>query len=270
MTKTRSQLEDSLAMLADEVADRREAFFANPADIETIHRFRTRTRALRSLVAFVKPWQNARQNVQTQTILRDVVRYTSRLRELDVFEGQVRSDSESSPELLALCAREARTERAAVREVLISKEVSEAFGRAMYNARNVRWKKRYVERGLSQDVVRERFDALVESVRTDLADLSLSDAERTHDVRKRAKRARYVSEYNKNILGEDAELIAEGMMAHQDRLGDVCDARANIRLVGELLAQDLPEPVTWELNLMRARNEMFLYDTLKKTGGRVQ
>ena len=52
-------------------------------------------------------------------------------------------------------------------------------------------------------------------------------------------------------------------MAHQDNLGDVCDARANIRLINEFLERDLPETVVWELTLLRAQNETFLYSTLK-------
>ena len=66
-----------------------------------------------------------------------------------------------------------------------------------------------------------------------------------------------------DILGEDAVEIAKGMMAHQDTLGDVCDARANIRLISEFLQRDLPEPVVWDLTLMRAKNETFLYSALK-------
>jgi CHAD domain-containing protein len=133
----------------------------------------------------------------------------------------------------------------------------------MASARHIAWKKRYVKNGLPQSVVRKRFDALIESVKADLAVLRLSDEEQTHDVRKRAKRARYVAEFNESILGTDAVDIARGMMAHQDNLGDVCDARANIRLISEFLQRDLPEPVVWDLTLMRAQNETFLYSALK-------
>ena len=65
------------------------------------------------------------------------------------------------------------------------------------------------------------------------------------------------------ILGPDAVEIAKGMMAHQDHLGEVCDARANIRLINEFLERKLPETLVWELTLLRAQNETFLYSTLK-------
>lgn len=261
-TKTLVQLQGALAGKAEEIEGRREALFANPEDIETTHRFRTRIRALRSLVAFVKPWQNAEQNAETQALLKEIVGHTSRLRELDVFEDQVCSNPGSSPELVKLCKREASAERAKVLKILKSKRVTKSFERAMDLAKHVGWKKRYVKNGLPKDVARARFDAMIESVGSDLTNLKLSDEELTHDVRKRAKRARYVAENCDDVLGADAVSIAKGMEAHQDSLGDVCDARANIRLISEFLQLDLPERVVWELNLLRAQHETYLYGML--------
>lgn len=258
-------LQGSVTEKADAIEERREAFFADPADTETIHRFRTNTRALRSHVAFVKPWQNARQNAEAQALLKEIVGHTSRLRELDVFEKQACSNPSSSAELLAFCRKEAFCERAKVLEIFSSKQNTESFERAMESAKNIVWKKRYAKQGLPEDVVRARFDAMVESVGADLATLDLFDAEKTHKVRKRAKRARYVSEANAGLLGTDAVDIAKGMEAHQDDLGDVCDARANIRLIDEFLQQDLPRIVVCELKLMRAQNEVFLYGALRSS-----
>ena len=257
------QLQKAITKTAEVIEDRRAAFFADPKDIETIHCFRTNIRTLRSLIAFIKPWQDKEENAEVQALLKEIVGYTSLQRELDVFEKQARSNPDSSPELLAFCKKEAATERAEVLKTLDSKQVTKAFERAMELAKDITWRKRYRRYGLPRDVVRARFDAMIESVKADLAVLKLSDAEQTHDVRKRAKRGRYVSEFNVDILGEDAVEIAKGMMAHQDTLGDVCDARANIRLISEFLQRDLPEPVVWDLTLMRAKNETFLYSALK-------
>ncbi|MDO4796868.1 MAG: CHAD domain-containing protein [Coriobacteriales bacterium] len=262
--RTLVRMQEALTQKAEAVERHREDFFANPEDIETIHHFRTNTRSLRSYVAFVKPWQKAKQNGETQAILKEIVRHTSRLRELDVFEKQARSDPDSSPEFLEFCGQEASQERAKVLKILLSKRTMRAFERAMELAKSVEWKKRYAKHGLPQSMVRARFDDMVESVGFDLATLRLCDAERTHDVRKRAKRVRYVAEGLGDLLGEDAVGIAKGMEAHQDDLGDVCDARVNIGLVGELLRRDLPEAVAVDLNLTRARNEVFLYETLRK------
>ena len=256
------QLQAALTKTAEIIEDRRAAFFANPEDIETIHRFRTNIRTLRSFVAFIKPWQNAQQNVETQALLKEIVGYTSRLRELDVLEKHVRATEGFSSKTCASCKKEAATERAHVLKILTSKQVVRAFERAMSLAKNVVWKKRYLRQGLPAKVVRARFDALIASVEADLSTLDLSDAERTHDVRKRAKRARYVAEFNEGILGADSVEIAQNMVAHQDHLGDICDARANIRLIDEFHRHDLPKAVAHDLARMREQNESFLRDAL--------
>jgi phosphohistidine phosphatase SixA len=257
------QLQATMTAVANKIEDRRAAFFDHPEDIETIHRFRTNSRTLRSLVAFVKPWQSAEQNAETQVILRDIVRHTSRLRELDVLEKQVRTDPDASPKFRAYCTKAASAERAKVLGILSSKKVTRLFERAMSLSKSVAWKKRYALRGLPQDEVRARFDAMVESVSADLAALDLHDAERTHDVRKRAKRVRYTAEQFAAVLGPDASTVAEGMNAHQDDLGEVCDARANIRLIDEFLLRDLPKSIVRDLNRMRAQNVEFLRNALK-------
>ncbi len=257
------QLQATITRTAEAIEERREAFFATPQDVETIHRFRTNIRTLRSLIAFIKPWQDPKQNAETQAILKEVVGYTSRLRELDVLEKQVRANPDSSAKLIAFCEHEASTERAKVLKILSSKRVSKLFKKAMAAAKNIRWKRGYAKHGLPASVVRARFDALIASVKAELAVVRLSDDEQTHDVRKRAKRARYVAEYNVGILGADAVDIAKGMTAHQDYLGDVCDARANIRLMNEFLKRDLPKTVRRELKQMRAQNEDILRELLK-------
>ncbi len=261
--ETLDYLQESITRTTEAVEGRREAFFANPEDPHTIHRFRTNARALRSHVAFVKPWQNARQNTETQEILRKIVGHTSRLRELDVFERQARSNPDSSPELLALCKEEASCERAKTYKALSSKRLTKSFQKAMEASKDIAWKRRYAKDGLPANVVRARFDAMVESVGADLDALDLFDEERTHKVRKRAKRARYVAESNGELLGSDAVDIARGMEAHQDNLGDICDARVNIRLIDEFLQRDLPKVVVCELHLTRAQNEVFLYEALR-------
>lgn len=262
--KTLVKLEEIIADAADTVESRREAFFDNPEDIETLHKFRVSIRTLRSLIAFVKPWQNAQQNVATQTDLRDIVRYTSKLRELDVFAEQARESASSSEELAEFCELEAARERERVISALKSKRLTRKLKRSLSLARSITWKKCLDQSGLSERKIRARFDAMVTELEDEISDLKLSDVERTHDVRKRAKRVRYAAENFKEILGEDAPSVAKGMTSHQDNLGAVCDARVNIALINEFLERDIPERIAWELTLLRAQNETFLYSALKE------
>ena len=261
--KTLVNIEGIMRDCADEMLKRRDAFFADPDDIETMHKLRVSIRTLRSLTAFLKPWQSGSQNSQLQYTLKTLVAHTSRLRELDVFAEQTRESEGFSEELAAFCEGEARAERERVAKVLASKQCARDFKKAASLARNVKWKRPVSESGLPAITVRDRFDAMVADLESELADLKLSEVERTHDIRKRAKRARYVAENFKGILGEDAVDIAKGMTAHQDNLGAICDARVNIELINAFLQRDLPERVEWDLNLLRAQNETFLYSALK-------
>lgn len=244
---------------------RRQAFFDNPDDIETMHKFRVSIRTLRSLVAFAKPWQDAKQNASMQADLKEVVGLTSRLRELDVFCEQAKSASSNSPALIAFCEEEAARERAQVLEALADSRVTKRLERVLDNSKHVRWKKQYVKNGLDARIARERFDDLTGELEHDLSVLDLSEVEPTHDVRKSAKRVRYVAENFTDIVGEDAPAIAKGMTAHQDNLGAICDARVNIDLINGFADRELPEEVAWDLALLRAQNETFLYTSLKES-----
>ena len=264
---TLDSLQTPLAETARAVEDHRGAFFANPNDIETNHHFRTNIRRLRSLLWFIRPWQKKDQNTEAQAILKSIVGHTSLLRELDVFQAQVRSNPDSSPELIALCRDEASLERARVIDALASRQVTESFHRAMALTQHVTWKKHFANCGLPRSMVRSRYDAMIDSFEADLEGLDLRDAENTHHVRKRAKRVRYVAELNADVLGADTVDVAKGMTAHQDDLGDICDARANIRLIEMYLRQDLPEPIRNELIRIRETNESCLNELIMRAGG---
>ena len=261
--KTLVQIEETLKGAEATMRHRLEAFMADPDDIETMHKFRVSIRTLRSLVAFVKPWQQADQNAETQALLKGVVAHTSRLRELDVFAQQAAASQTSSAELVEFCEAQAAEERARVKKILESKSTTKALKKVHSLIKDLKWKRRLEDEGLPACVVRARFDALVTGLEQDLEDLTLADVELTHDVRKKAKRARYAAENFKPIVGADAVGVAKGMTAHQDNLGAICDARVNIDLINGFLEQDVPEVVAWDLTLLRAQNEMFLYTLLR-------
>lgn len=261
--KTLVTMEKVLASAADTVQQRYDEFFADPDDIETMHALRVSIRTARSLSAFVKPWQDEGQNAQVQDDLRAVVAITSRQRELDVMWEQVQESEDFSPDLAHFCAEQAAAERARVLKALSTKQVRKQLDRARKNLASVRWKRSYAAAGLGASEVRSRFDRMAGKLEANLSDLDLAEVERTHDVRKQAKRVRYSAERFKDILGDDAIGIAKSMVAHQDDLGAICDARVNIDIINSLAESDVPEAVGWELALLRARYETFLYSLLR-------
>ena len=261
--KTIVQLESELNDAAKTVKARLESFIQDPEDIETMHKLRVSIRTLRSLVAFVKPWQDPKQNSVVQSLLKGIVARTSRQRELDVFAEQAHQSTASSSELIDFCDLQASNERLNTLDVLQSKKIAKDLDLACKNLKSIRWKKSVKATGLDRIDIRQHFDEIASDLEFEVEHLNLADVELTHDVRKKAKRVRYVAENFKQILGDDAVDIAKGMTAHQDNLGAICDARVNIQLINEVLESDLPEPVAWDLALLRAQNETFLYSTLR-------
>ena len=261
--KTLVKMEGTLLRCAEAVRANADAFLAEPGDIETMHRLRVSIRTLRSLVVFVRPWQDAQQNAAMQENLKAVVAETSRQRELDVLAEQAAEADFGSEALVGFLLEQAALERERVQEVIRSKKTERRIERVRKEAEHVRWKRAVRQAGLPAAEVRARFDQLADKLRADMEGLDLADVEPTHDVRKDAKRVRYAAENFKGLIGEDAPAIAKSMTAHQDNLGAVCDARVNIDIINGFAALDVPEPVAWELALLRAQNETFLYSTLR-------
>ena len=263
--RTLVQMEKMLRSADANVSERLEAFFENPEDIETMHKFRVSIRTMRSLVDFVKPWQDAKQNASMQDALKEVVGITSRLRELDVLAEQAKEAEATSYALVNFLEGQAAEERERVSNALSGKRVRKLLERVDSQASDIRWKRTYRECGLPARQIRARFDEMADDLEHDLSALNLADVEPTHDVRKNAKRVRYAAENFKSLIGEDAIDVAKGMTAHQDNLGAVCDARVNIDIINALQeSEDLPDQVAWDLTLLRAQNETFLYTTLRE------
>ena len=222
---------------ADTVAQRYAAFLADPDDPETNHKLRVSIRTLRSLVDFLSPWQKPKQNDRVQKNLKRVVRRTSRLRELDVLCAMAH-EAGASEELVSFCTAKAADERAAVHESLMSSKFAGPLEVALEDASTLRWKRSIRRKGLKPKEVRARYDELASRLQADLETLDEDDYELMHDMRKRAKQVRYVSEQFEEILGADAAKAARRMKDEQDRLGALCDAKVNREIVAAFIAQE--------------------------------
>ncbi|MBQ9067602.1 MAG: CHAD domain-containing protein [Eggerthellaceae bacterium] len=264
--KTLVHMEQVLEKAGKAVKERRNAFFDDPDDIETMHKFRVSIRTIRSLIAFVAPWQQAGQNKLCQANMKRIVGETSWLRELDVLAANAADMEGASPELCKFCSQHATEERRRVAKVLSSRQMKKLLDDTIRELGHIRWRKSVEAHGMDAGQVRARFDALTDRLEKQLAVLDLANEELTHDVRKNAKRVRYDAEQFKQLLGDDAVQIAKGMTAHQDDLGAICDARANIRIVSSFEGPDNSEQVAWGLALLRAQNETLLYTTLRGRG----
>jgi CHAD domain-containing protein/phosphohistidine phosphatase SixA len=262
--KTLTTCEHVMASANRRLKKRTKDFLEHPEDPETLHKLRVSIRTLRSLTAFLKPFQDADQNAQVQSDLRDVVLITSSLRELDVLSERVGHKDDVSPELQKACQDLAADERAKVIKALTSKYCTKRLKRVdKVLDGGMAWRKDVERNGLARKDLQERFAQMVDRLQDELENLDLADARHTHQVRKMAKRVRYVGENFKDLLSEDALAVSRKAVAEQDRLGELCDARVDLVIFDEFPRDILSERAQWDLNLLRAETEEFLYTTLR-------
>ena len=261
------RVEAVLAEAADEVELRLAAFFDDPEDPETMHKLRVSIRTLRSLVRFVAPWQNAKQNRRADQALRDVVRETSRLRELDVLEDQVRRmEPAPAPDLVETCASAAEAERARVADLLRGDASQKLLMRARCATRCLRWRRNYAMEGLAREQVQQRFDEILDAQNARYEALDRADGGNTHDVRKRAKEVRYAAARFRKLLDDSAADAAERMKGVQDELGALCDARVNVDLLSTFHIEGLSIRARRNLAEALAANYAFIDDALLESG----
>lgn len=261
------RVERVLAEAADNVETRQAAFFDDPDDPETMHKFRVSIRTLRSLCRFIAPWQDKKQNRAVDRALRDAVRETSRLRELDVLEEQIASmEPAPAPDLLSACSKAAREERQRVRAVFSRKETQRLLSIGRRGTRAIAWRDGIAVEGLPADCVAERFQELLEAQDDRYGNLDRADAERTHMVRKRAKEVRYAAVKFAGLLPPSAADAAEHMKDVQDELGALCDARVNVALLSSLPTDGLSIRAHINITEALAQNYARIEAALDKEG----
>ena len=237
--ETLCALEEAMSRAAENVDARMGAFLREPDDPETLHKLRVSIRAARSLSAFFAPYQKASQSKALRNDLRDVVLQTSDLRELDVLAAQVRGLEKPAEDLLSALGTARAAERDRLLAALSSPPLRQAFGRAVENARSIRWRDPVEREGLSRKRLRERFAAMEGRLAAGLVSVDLQDHDATHRLRKLVKRVRYVAEGIPDLLGESSQRASREAKVIQNRLGALCDARANISIARDFPAEGL-------------------------------
>ena len=84
MSTTRQLVEEALFESAVTIKLRKKDLLKWPSDDEHLHQYRISIRVARSLVKFLKPYQQKAQNQQLKDTLKTLQDPTSRMRELDV------------------------------------------------------------------------------------------------------------------------------------------------------------------------------------------
>lgn len=250
-------VEGSLFSMSRRVETCLRKFLDDSDDPETLHRYRVAIRAMRSLLAFVRPYQRSHQAHLLADDLHELVQPTSRLRELDILCEQVEAlgieHPATGPTLLSHCQELCAIERRHMVKILRSKKTRQDIWQIMHESENVDWKRAVRHTGLPPECLRTRLDGM----RTHLVNaedaLDLSDAIATHALRKDVKRIRYVAGELEGLLGVDLDDVSSEMARAQDKLGVLCDARANRAIIATIDAASLSTEVALELGLLDAR-----------------
>lgn len=250
-------VERSLFTMAGHVETCLRTFLDDPDDPETLHRYRVAIRTMRSLLVFIRPYQQSRQARLLADDLHELVRPTSRLRELDILCEQVEAleieRSATEPTLLSHCQELRATERRRAIKTLRSKETRRDIRQIVHESKNVRWKRAHRRSGLPLERLRARLDGMRMHL-VDVEDaLDLSDAAATHALRKDVKCVRYVTSELGNLLGADLGDVSSEMARAQDKLGVLCDARANRAIIATIDTAGLSTEAALELGLLDAQ-----------------
>lgn len=234
------------------------AFVDDPADVETLHDLRIAIRTLRSLLAFARPWTKAHPTKRALEDLRELAALTSRLRELDVFAQLVATLDPAAPDLAASCAELRERYASDALASLASHRMQHVLGNVQALALHLPWKDSIAALGLDPAAPSQRFADLCATFDRHLQDLDPRDVEATHAVRKDAKLLRYVSRCIPDLLAAPEPGTPGGvtsrMHAIQDQLGELCDARANVRLAADFPAA-LSDQALLDLTRLGAQEE---------------
>ncbi|OFK24387.1 CHAD domain-containing protein [Olsenella sp. HMSC062G07] len=203
-------------------------------DGESVHDVRVRARTLRSLLDFMRPWTRRAPNRQARQILRDLARSLSDVRETDVLCARLK-EAEEVGQLTTDAARALVTRltqrRATSMEVFLDAMVDGTLPTRLDSLREA-----LGALELDEDALARQGDetCLNEALNLQLRldDHDFADVTATHELRKAAKRLRYVIE----SLGcpESLEGMEPRLKELQTRLGELCDARTNQQLLGRL------------------------------------
>jgi CHAD domain-containing protein len=229
-TGTRRCVDEVLAEAAAVIKVRNKDLLKWPDDDEHLHQYRISVRVARSLVKFLKPYQNRNWNAELLGKLKTLQDPTSRMRELDVLVPLLKDE----PELQERCREVQLANRKAFIADLKRDQTQELVASVAEALKHVAWRKGVKSRGIRARELAQRVSKRRDACETTLLVVDFDDQEAVHDLRKQAKALRYVARELQPCLPEGAADVSEDMHEVQDKLGAWCDARVNAALIAEI------------------------------------
>lgn len=252
LLKKETKIEESLLNL-----------FQNIRDEEAVHKIRVNARTLRSLLDFLKPYTNKELNKKLRNILRDLARELSPIREEDVLMKQIKDFQKKEGQPLNYHS-EIQDYLKKLRESTMKELVQTVISQnALAGIPQLKAELQSMEmnqENLAHNINERYYNNLIHfEVQADNNDYD--NIESTHDLRKDAKRLRYVLEnFNPWINAVDTKKTKH-FKKIQSILGDLCDARTNQSYLKNMAAENslilgndldilIQRNIDWELRIM--------------------
>ena len=231
-------VEDQVQEMAAELCDAVDAFLDAPGDPRLLRDFRVNLRRLRSLVAFLAPWQAKKQCRRVADDMRFFLDATTPLREIDILSDAVAALVESGELgenclLPVACAKERQLELESVLTMMKKRHAKRELHTFADEVPSVKWKGRVLDAGLSAEEFQAHFDDELGELDDALFGLDLRDPAAVHQARSEAKDVHFVASRLAAVLGEERAEMSEYMDSIQSELGALCDAQRNERLADE-------------------------------------
>ena len=217
---------------------------------ETVHRLRVSLRILRSLLAFLKPFMNDKQNASVQQTLKKLLAELSCLRELDVLRETYETfikinpcNTDISSFILDMLDEERRKEAARSIAAVSGADSIVSLHDALRSLEKPEWKKNIDEDESIKARLNDRFMEQLQEFRQSAAAVNYDDAEAVHALRIDAKKLRYVLDSLAQTAGIQSGIIGAELSAAHKNLGQICDARCNKSILQKYSTRELPEHV---------------------------
>ena len=244
-------------------------------DVEELHDMRVATRRMRSAFNTFRPFYRKKVIKPFAKYLRLTGSALGKVRDLDVFLENARSDIETMPGAggldLSALIEYWQGKRALARSEMIRHFDSDRHQEFLLDFnRFLNSPFAGVKRNRSADNRRGRIqDAAVSSimhhwVRLNAFDDEVADAsiKRLHKLRIEIKKLRYLVEFLRDVLGYESEQIVDEMKLIQDHLGNLNDAFVASMMISEFLEEVRPDQFEESIRGGVASAEEYLF--LKK------
>lgn len=229
--KTKKKIEKAYRTRFDEIKGSYQEYKNNPYNEGYVHRFRVNLRKMRTLLNFLKPMIGKEIYDEMNTDLRKLGKKLSPLRDLDTLLEEGDKLALAEPALIdnyAHVFRYLQKERLKLVKKHSTVKAFETFEATLAKL-EVKLDDLSIDSKKLNKFVDERFDHKVSKFEKEYDQLDRTDYDQVHEVRKMAKKVRYVSTGFKKVLPEkERKATQKHAKKVQEELGHLTDAHAMI------------------------------------------